>query len=766
MRIHRLFTHCMFILFILAVAGSALGQVQPTWMQVTTANSPGGRSYTSMAYDAAHQEVVLFGGLASSSVSETWVWDGTNWTRKSPVNVPPARYLAAMAYDVERRQVVLFGGLGQSGGSLSDTWAWDGTNWTQKLPANSPPPRDGHVMAYDALHRQVVLFGGYGESGPMSDTWVWDGTGWTQKLAATSPPARSQPMMAYDLTLQQTVLFGGVYYGHFLSDTWIWDGANWTQKQPSHTPPARSDASMAYDAAHRQMVLFGGYSSIPGLLLGDTWIWDGADWFQQSPTLSPPARYTMAMAYDAASQSLVLFGGYDTTGGYASGTWLYSPGLLEDLVLTLSAAPNPATFGQPVTLTATLSLPVGTGTVTFYDGVTVIGAAPVVGGAARLTTIALPAGANSLHAYYGGDITNPRAISSSSMQTVNAVASSTFVTPVGSPIRVGLAPFAAVVADFNGDNKADLAVVNAAGGNVTVLLGNGSGGFAPAPGSPFATGNGPFSLAVGDFNNDGNPDLAVANSADNTVTILLGNGSGGFTPASGSPFAAGSAPISIAVADFNRDGIADLALANAGDNSVTVWLGNGRGGFTSAGGHSLPDTPTYLVAQDFMGGGLTDLVVALGTRLSVLGGGGDGSFQILSNWQFAFSGLVTSLAVGDLNGTGFSGFAATVFPNQVVAFDRFSPSFYELFPAGASPESVAIGDFNGDGKLDLAVANSDSNSVTLLLGNGRGAFAPLSPLPAGGYPFCVVVGEFNGDGRADLALVNFIDGTVTILLGK
>src|SRR5262249_26119387 len=131
------------------------------------------------------------------------------------------------------------------------------------------------------------------------------------------------------------------------------------------------------------------------------------------------------------------------------------------------------------------------------------------------------------------------------------------------------------VGDFNGDGKLDLAVANSGSGNVTILLGDGKGAF--PTNATVGAGNGPISVAVGDFNGDGKPDLAVANYDDNDVTILLGDGAGGFSPAPGSPVGAETNPRSVAVGDFNRDGKPDLAVANEGSDNVTILLGNGLG---------------------------------------------------------------------------------------------------------------------------------------------------------------------------------------------
>ncbi len=309
----------------LAVVSPSLAQ-EPTWTQKFPATSPSGRYATRMAYDAARQQVVLFGGANTTNfLGDTWVWDGVNWTQKFPVTSPPGRSSHATAYDAARQRVVVFGGSIGPGfsGIVADTWEWDGTNWTQKFPATSPSPRLTAGMAYDEARQQVVLFGG-GPGSPtgFADTWVWDGTNWTQKFPATSPPARAGSPLAYDTIRGQTVLFGGTADGvTFFNDTWVWDGTTWTQKFPATSPSPRVHAGMAYDEALQQVVLFGGANNPITLVLGDTWVWDGVNWTQKFPATSPPGRHLHAMAYDDARTQIALFGGY--TGSFANDTWVW-----------------------------------------------------------------------------------------------------------------------------------------------------------------------------------------------------------------------------------------------------------------------------------------------------------------------------------------------------------------------------------------------------------------------------------------------------------
>src|SRR5208337_3373548 len=176
---------------------------------------------------------------------------------------------------------------------------------------------------------------------------------------------------------------------------------------------------------------------------------------------------------------------------------------------------------------------------------------------------------------------------------------------------VGADPQGIAVADFNGDGHADLAVTNQADNTVSVLLGTGCpmnmNCFQPQ--QTYPVGSVPSSVAVGDFNGVGNLDLAVANHGSNNVSVLLGDGTGGFSPATGSPYAAGTGPIGVAVGDFNGDGRLDLVTANQQGGNVSVLLSNGNGGFSRVDYDAGPN-PNFVAVGDFNGDGKPDVVSA------------------------------------------------------------------------------------------------------------------------------------------------------------
>ena len=299
----------------------------PTWTQLSPANSPQERYIHAMTYDAGHSQVVLFGGFGQVFpfyLNDTWLWNGSNWTQANPSTSPNPRAAHALVYDAAHGNVVLFGGTSSSTNRFGDTWLWDGTNWTQANPVASPSARDGAVMVYDATNHNVVLFGGSTGSGSANDTWTWDGTNWTQLSASSSPTARADYSMVYDAAHGQVVLFGGSDSSGFRNDTWIWNGTNWTQRIPGSSPPARDTQGMAYDSALGEVLMWGGRGSSG--FLNDTWAWDGTNWTQLNSTTTPPVgRYAPnAVIYDSAQNQFLLFSGQNSSQVFDD-TWTFGP---------------------------------------------------------------------------------------------------------------------------------------------------------------------------------------------------------------------------------------------------------------------------------------------------------------------------------------------------------------------------------------------------------------------------------------------------------
>jgi hypothetical protein len=343
------------LLLLSAICAPAQAQtLAGNWNQESPATSPSARWQSSMDYDAAQGQVVLFGGYNETEIGDTWLWNGTTWTQQSPATSPPARSQSAMVYDAAQSNVVLFGGYLSNTAPFrsNDTWVWNGSTWTQQSPATSPSARADHAMAYDAAQSQVVLFGGFTDSGTtLGDTWTWDGTTWTQQNPATSPSARSFAAMAYDAIHNQVVMFGGqpTGTGGALNDTWVWNGTTWTQESPANSPPARNGHTMAFDAQTGQIVLFGGENA-NNIYLNDTWVWDGTNWTQESPAASPAARAFHNAAYDAAQGQVVVFGGLAPFP--VSDTWAWSnPGNFGIVNVCPSGQSTPAACSSTLTLT-------------------------------------------------------------------------------------------------------------------------------------------------------------------------------------------------------------------------------------------------------------------------------------------------------------------------------------------------------------------------------------------------------------------------------
>jgi len=351
---------------------------------------------------------------------------------------------------------------------------------------------------------------------------------------------------------------------------------------------------------------------------------------------------------------------------------------------------------------------------------------------------------------------------------------------------VGRAPGYVSVEDFNGDGNLDMVVANEQGSDVSVLLGDGKGGFSRARNSPFPAGHNPNDLAVGDFNRDGRLDLAIANHETQHLTVLLGDGRGGLAPAPNSPFTVAVRPHThgVATGDFNGDGNLDLVTDSWAEDRLAVLFGDGEGSFGTPGTYVAVGKHPYqrIRVADLNGDGKADIVSPNleGGNVTVLLNDGKGGFRQPTSSPFPCGDSPFNVAVGDVNADGKPDLAIVNSPSSTSdrsgkdgltiligdGLGAFTTMVGSPFVTGKFPNIPAIGDVNGDGVADVAVSNPDVDNITIFTMSRASSIASRTTISVRGHPKGLAIRDVNGDGKAEIVITNNTRDSVTVIMGK
>jgi Bacterial Ig-like domain (group 3)/FG-GAP-like repeat len=358
--------------------------------------------------------------------------------------------------------------------------------------------------------------------------------------------------------------------------------------------------------------------------------------------------------------------------------------------------------------------------------------------------------------------------------------------PLGGPgsqsqtFAAGTMPLGVAAADFNHDGYQDMVVANKTANTISVYLSNGTGGFQSQ--ATYPTCGGPTAVLAEDLDLTGLPDIVVTcnTPTSNVIQVFLNLGNGTFDPTVNDTtnivLGTGKGPVALTSADFNNDGHPDLAVADSLDGTITLFLSNPADNFTSYTVKTLSGfgMPNGIVAGNFTSSGNVDLAVTDGSAgaIHILTGDGTGNFTMSSSATVQSN--PTGIVAGDFNKDGAidlavlnsgSGTVSILTGNNSGAFalDRI----VTVGPATGTGSSYLLAlDINGDGALDLLTGNTMQNDVAVLMGHGNGNFAAVQNYAVPNGPAYVAPIDFNRDGKPDLAVTQSTGGTVSVLINN
>ena len=740
------------------------------------------------------------GGNGVRDYATTYIYNprGNRWRQGAPM--PVARE-GARAVTLPDGRIAVLGGAtpcdGSSNGNIcdggtvynrADVYTPGTDSWAALAPMHSPRYRFAAVL----YHEQIYAMGGSDGKGVVASVEAYDPASNAWQDAASLPRSLEGPAAA--VANDRIDVFGGfpgqanggpIYDSHYR-----YDGGAWTTGAP--LLQAATDAGAALGPDGRIYVIGGFDNGFLATVQADD---PRAGRWSYAPSLPVPTcctgavtapdgqMYAVGADGPGPNPQVAVYGPYvstaDPAGTAGSTTTVigngFAPGDTVDLYWGATSDPllSQATadvYGQiRVVVTIPATATTGYHTVTALD---VQASYPVTTGFVVCNCSAPTATPTAMLTAIPATITSTVTTTRPTPTALptGAPTGLTFGTPV--TYSVGSRPAYVAVGDFDGDGKPDLAVVNSGDGTVSVLRGRGDGTFARAV--TYTVGASPEFLVAADLDGDGKLDLVVANSGDDTVSVLHGRGDGTFAPTVS--YAAGANPQALAVADVNGDGKPDLAVANfgpAGGHTVSVLLNRCDGTFSGAVSYDAGPGPRSVAAADLTGNGKTDLVVASNTSgdVTVLRGRGDGTFA--PPVAYDSGGAQPSIvALGDLDGDGRPDIAVTHDTGDSATIDHVSVlhgrgdgtfGAATSYATGSRPQDVIVADLAGNGHPDLAVANTLGSTIGVYPNNGDGTFGSAEEIAAGEGLHSVAAADLTGDGKLDLIVTNPDSNAVGVL---
>ena len=340
-----------------------------------------------------------------------------------------------------------------------------------------------------------------------------------------------------------------------------------------------------------------------------------------------------------------------------------------------------------------------------------------------------------------------------------------------------IAPQAVVVSDFNKDNITDIAATFSLSDKWCILLGHGNGSFTISKTYSLPNGSSPMAIGVGDFNNDNQSDIVITNAGSNNIAVLLGYNNGNFNTIEFYSTGNHSTPYSVACGDFNNDSQLDIVVANFDSDNIGVFLGYGNGSFATIVTYSTGQfsSPTVVTVADLNNDGRLDIGVSnfRANNVGILFGHGNGTFDTQVTFPLSYPSSPVWINVGDFNRDNQPDIATTNINADSVSIllgygnGSFASVVTYSVGTGSVPQCSCVGDFNNDNILDIAVANMGTSTIVVLFGIGDGSFLLGSAYSTGtgSTPWMLVTNDFNKDGRLDIVVANYQSNTVGVLLG-